>query len=284
MLPILKILGDGKNHERKEITNLLSSNNDLIQNDRPRRSHLMINAVLGYFKKAGIAELTAPKTFRISNRGKDLLRDKPKNITVELLRQFPEFDEFIKRRYKQVQKVEHKQIPVETIPEEAIDNAYEIHKQALADEIIDRIKQCSWQFFEILVTDLLVALGYGDPHEELHLKKGQADEGIDGIIKEDKLGLDIICLQAKKWEQTIGRPEVQKFAGSLESSRAKKGVFITTSSFSKEAKDYVDKIGKRIVLIDGRKLAELMIDYDIGVSKIQHYVLKKIDSDYFEEI
>ncbi|OGL44678.1 MAG: hypothetical protein A2161_16155 [Candidatus Schekmanbacteria bacterium RBG_13_48_7] len=130
----------------------------------------------------------------------------------------------------------------------------------------------------------MVKLGYGDPHEEMLLRKGQGDEGIDGIIKGDKLGLDYICIQAKKWENTVGRPEIQKFTGSLESSRAKNGVFITTSNFSKEAYDYVKKIEKHIVLIDGRKLADLMIDYDIGVSIIESFVIKKVDSDYFEEI
>ncbi len=284
MLPILEILGDGRDHERKEIANQLFSRYSLIQNDLPQRSALMINAVLGYFRKAKIADLPAPKTFRITNRGQDLLRSKPKKITVKSLRQFPEFDLFIKSRYKQVQAVDRKQKDGEMLPEEAIEIAYKIHKQTLVDEILERVRGCSWQFFELLVKDVLVAIGYGDIHEEMPLRRGLADEGIDGIIKEDKLGLDIICLQAKKWEQTVGRPEIQKFAGSIESSRASKGVFITTSSFSKEAKEYVEKIAKRIVLVDGRKFAELMIDHDIGVSKIRGYILKKIDSDYFDEI
>lgn len=284
MLPILEILGDEKDYERKKIAALLFSKYNLVQNDRPRRSFILINAVLGYFKKALIADLVSPKSFRITDRGKELLKRNPKEITVKSLRQFPEFDSFIKNRYKQELKVDPDQKVEETIPEELIDSTYKIHKQALADELLDRIKQCSWQFFEILVKDLLVVLGYGDPHEEMYFKKGPGDEGIDGVIKEDKLGLDIICLQAKKWENNVGRPEIQKFAGSLDSSRAKKGVFIITSCFSKEAKEYVERIEKRIVLIDGEKLADLMIDYDLGVSKIQNYVLKKIDNDYFEEI
>lgn len=284
MLPILKILGNNEEHERKNIVSQLSSEYTLVQHDRPKRSTLMINAVLGYLKISKTVDLTAPKTFRITNRGMDILKSKPEKITVELLRQFPEFDLFIKNRYKQVQKGDFEDKLGKRLPEEVIEAEYEIHKQALADEILDRIKQCSWQFFEILVMDLFVALGYGDPYEEMRLKKGQADEGIDGIIKEDKLGLDIICLQAKKWDHSVGRPEIQKFAGSIESSRAKKGVFITTSYFSKEALEYIEKIGKRIVLIDGEKLAELMIDYDIGVNKVQNYVLKKVDNDYYEEI
>ncbi len=160
MLPILEVLGDDKDNESKEIANLLSSQYDLIQNDRPKRSFLMINAVLGYFKKAIIADLTAPKTFRITHRGRDLLRSKPKNITVEFLRQFPEFDNFIKSRYKQVQKNDRKQIPIETLPEETIETAYEIHKQALADEILDCIKQCTLMAYRVSFLNIKIMPPY----------------------------------------------------------------------------------------------------------------------------
>ena len=147
--------------------------------------------------------------------------------------------------------------------------------------MLDKIKQGTWQFFEMLVKDILVAMGYGDPYDEGQLTQGPADGGIDGIIKEDKLGLDIICIQAKKWDNPVGRPEIQKFSGSLESKHAKKGVFITTSNVTAEAKEYVREIEKRIILIDGRRLSELMIDYDVGVDTLKTYNVKQVDNDYF---
>jgi len=159
-----------------------------------------------------------------------------------------------------------------------------VHKKSLAEELLDRVKQGTWQFFEMLVRDLLVAMGYGDPHDEGNLIKRGADEGIDGTIKEDKLGLDVICIQAKRWGNPVGRPELQKFAGSLESRHAKKGVFITTSVFTVEAQEYVQKIEKKIVLIDGKRLCELMIDYDVGVGTLKTYKLKQVDNDYFATV
>lgn len=148
----------------------------------------------------------------------------------------------------------------------------------------DRVKQASPRFFETLVIDLLVAMGYGGSRKDAGEAVGQSgDGGIDGIIKEDKLGLDAIYIQAKRWDSTVGRPLIQAFAGSLEGQRSRKGVFITTSQFSQEAKEYVNRIEKKIVLIDGEQLAQLMIDYAIGVTEIANYVVKRIDQDYFSE-
>jgi len=154
----------------------------------------------------------------------------------------------------------------------------------LADEVLDRVKSCSPSFFERLVVELLVKMGYGGSLADAGQAIGRSgDGGIDGIIKEDKLGLDVVCIQAKRWKTTVGSPEVQAFAGSMEGFRARKGVLLTTSTFSKQAEDYVTRIERKIVLIDGRQLAQLMIDYDIGVATARAYVVKKLDADYFDE-
>jgi restriction system protein len=167
-------------------------------------------------------------------------------------------------------------------PDEAIESAYDEIRDALADDLLEQVMNSSSTFFERLVLDLLLAMGYGDKLAErgTHLGKSH-DGGVDGIINEDKLGLDIICVQAKRWSGSVGRPVVQAFAGSMEAHRAKKGVLITTSSFSRDAYDYVDRIERKIVLIDGQKLAKLMIEYNIGVAIARTYAIKKIDSDYF---
>lgn len=280
MLPVLKVFFDKKEHKYHEIIEILTAKYDLIQRDKPKRSMIMINNSLGSFVKAKVLEKTEEKTFKILDRGIQLIEESPEKLSIKDLRQFKEFDEYIMSRYK---KNKSTCIDIGTeLPEDRIESAYEIFKTTLADDLLEKIKDCSWQFFEILVKDLLVAMGYGDPYDEARISKGAGDEGIDGVIKEDRLGLDSICLQAKKWENTVGRPEIQKFAGSIESKRARKGVFITTSNFSQEAYEYVNHIEKKIILIDGEKLAELMIDYNVGVSSSRTYILKKIDSDYFD--
>lgn len=155
---------------------------------------------------------------------------------------------------------------------------------ALADDLLEQVKKCTPLFFERLVVELLVAMGYGGSRADAGQAIGKAgDGGIDGIIKEDKLGLDVVCIQAKRWENTVGRPIVQAFAGSMDAFKAKKGVLITTSTFSKDAADYVKQIDKKIVLIDGSRLAELMIDHDIGVTTAHTYTVKRIEQDYFME-
>jgi restriction system protein len=280
MLPVLKVFVDKKEHKYHKIIEILTAKYDLVQRDKPKRSMIMINNSLGSFVKAKVLEKTEEKTFKILDRGIQLIEESPEKLSIKDLRQFKEFDEYIMSRYK---KNKPTSIDIGTeLPEDRIESAYEIYKSTLADDLLEKIKDCSWQFFEILVKDLLVAMGYGDPYDEARISKGAGDEGIDGVIKEDRLGLDSICLQAKKWENTVGRPEIQKFAGSIESKRARKGVFITTSNFSQEAYEYVNHIEKKIILIDGQKLAELMIDYNVGLSCSRTYILKKIDSDYFD--
>ncbi len=281
MLPVLKVFVDKKEHKYHEIIEIITAKYNLVQRDKPKRSMIMINNSLGSFVKAKVLEKAKEKTYKILDRGIQLIEESPEKLSIKDLRQFKEFNEYIMNRYKRVENTLIIDVDTE-LPEDRIESAYEIYKTTLADDLREKIKDCSWQFFEILVKDLLVAMGYGDPYDEARISKGAGDEGIDGVIKEDRLGLDSICLQAKKWENTVGRPEIQKFAGSIESKRVRKGVFITTSNFSKEAYEYVKHIEKKIILIDGQKLAELMIDYNVGLSCSKTYILKKIDSDYFD--
>jgi restriction system protein len=169
-------------------------------------------------------------------------------------------------------------------PNEILDRAHQTLRQSLAQDLLEKVKQASPVFFERLVVDLLLKMGYGGSRPDAgSVTRGGADGGIDGLIKEDKLGLDVIYIQAKRWSSTVGRPEIQAFAGSLEGNRAKKGVFMTTSQFSPDAKEYVAHIEKKIVLIDGAQLSEMMIDHDVGVSVGETYAVKRIDSDYFSE-
>lgn len=154
----------------------------------------------------------------------------------------------------------------------------------LATELLNRVKKSSPQFFERLVVELLLKMGYGGSREEAGEAVGASgDEGIDGLINEDRLGLDTIYLQAKRWEGTVGRPEIHKFVGALHSKRAKKGVFITTSAFSGEASEYVKNIEPKVILIDGKQLATYMIDFNVGVDLVASYDVKKLQSDYFDE-
>jgi restriction system protein len=172
----------------------------------------------------------------------------------------------------------------ESTPEEALEASFAKLQEGLATEILDSIMKCSAAFFERLVIDVIVKMGYGGSRREAGQAIGRAgDGGIDGIIKEDKLGLDIIYIQAKRWQGTVGRPEIQKFAGALLGQKAKKGIFITTSSFSGDAVNYVKNLDSKIILIDGRHLADLMIEYNVGVNPVATYEIKKVDSDYFIE-
>ncbi len=165
-----------------------------------------------------------------------------------------------------------------------IESGYKIIHQELATEILEKVRLCNPYFFEQIVIDLLINMGYGGSRSEHgKITKKSGDEGIDGIIKEDKLGLDLIYIQAKRWENPVGSQEIQKFAGALQGQRAKKGIFITTSRFSQSAEEYVNKIDSRIILIDGITLANLMIENNVGVSEKESYTIKKIDTDYFIE-
>jgi restriction system protein len=217
-----------------------------------------------------------------------VIKKNPARINVNFLRQFPEFLEFKKELIPvgavtgHEEKGESETWNVLT-PEEVMESGYDDLRTALTEELLEHVKSCSPTFFENLVIDLLVAMGYGGSPEDARRVGKSGDGGIDGVIKEDKLGLEAIYVQAKRWEGTIGRPMVQAFVGSLEGQKARKGVFITSSQFSDDAREYVKHLEKKVVLIDGKELATLMIEHGIGVAAVARYDVKRIDSDYFTE-
>lgn len=248
-----------------------------------------------YLKQAGLLESMRRGYFRITPRGKATLASGPKHIDTTLLLQFEEFRAFRARR-KEVGETsisdqsgavvatpaEVDLLPQQT-PEDMLASAYRRLRGDLELELLDQVKQASLAFFERLVIDLLVSMGYGGSRQDAGRAIGKSgDGGIPGIIKEDKLGLDVIYVQAKRWEGTVGRPEIQKFAGALQGQRANKGVFITTSSYSREAIEYAGVISSKIILVDGQQLTALMIDHNVGVSTVGMYELKRMDNDYFE--
>ncbi|HRR40005.1 MAG TPA: restriction endonuclease [Syntrophales bacterium] len=242
-----------------------------------------------YMKKAGLLEATRRGFYRITDRGRDLLKKQPEAINVKLLKQYPEFLEF--QRLKGTRGGDKATEPKGTsdlsaiTPSEALESAYENLRDELAGELLGRLKKISPSFFERVVVELLVKMGYGGSRADAGKAIGRSgDGGVDGIIKEDKLGLDVVYIQAKRWDNNpVGRPDVMQFAGALQAQRATKGIFITTSRFTDDARSYVSQIGSKIVLIDGEQLTNLMIEYDVGVSTVSLYPVKKVDGDYFEE-
>lgn len=212
-----------------------------------------------------------------------MLKQNPGTIDNRFLRQFPEFVAFTKKEREDTEREDIVENSGKT-PRESLDDAYRFLQRNLAQEVLDRVRGCSPEFFEQLVIDLLVAMGYGGTRADAAQVVGRTgDEGIDGTIKQDRLGLDVVYVQAKRWADPVSRPRIQEFAGALAGRRASKGVYITTSRFTKDAKEYADAIGMKIVLIDGAQLAEYMIEHNIGVSAEATYIVKRIDSDYFIE-
>ena len=290
MLPFLKYLADKEEHSLRETIEHLSSFFELTDLEKkellPSGQQTVLDNRVGwartYLKKAQLIESTKRGYFRITDRGIELLGQNPIKINIALLLRYPEFVEF-KKEKSQGEDIDTNEVSADTLtPEETLEYSFQKISKDLASELLNRIKGCSPRFFENLVVELLVSMGYGGSKKDAGQAVGKSgDGGIDGIIKEDKLGLDIIYIQAKRWEGTVGRPEIQKFVGALQGHRARKGVFITTSHFSKDAIEYVSMIESKIVLIDGDQLATLMIDFNLGVSKIASYEIKKIDSDYF---
>lgn len=295
-LPILRFLGDGKEHTLKETVEAAAAAQGLSEEDLKEllpsgKQRIIDNRVswaLTYMTKARLIERPQRGKHRITQRGLDVLAKKPDRIDIKYLLQFPEFAEFRARPKKdssdETAETEHESHPAVATPEETIQEAYDQLRGALADELMELILGASPYFFEKLVVELLVKMGYGGSLRDAGQAVGKSgDGGIDGIIKEDVLGLDAIYIQAKRWENTVGRPEIQKFVGALLGKQAKKGVFITTSNFSKEASEYAKIADMKVVLIDGEKLTDLMIDFDLGVSKAETYELKHVDGDYFAD-
>lgn len=240
-----------------------------------------------YLTQAGVLESPKRGKLHISDRGRKILSEFPTRIDIKYLEQFEEFQEFRQASNKsRTEKVTHADAAQasSTTPEETLEQAYQQLRDEVANELLHLIKDNTPEFFEKLVVYLIVSMGYGGSVKEAgKATRKTADEGIDGVIKEDRLGLETIYLQAKRWEAAVGRPEIQKFVGALHGQRAKKGVFITTSRFSKEALDYVGQIDPKVVLIDGADLVQLMIDNNVGVGSAAVYEIKKVDTDFFIE-
>jgi restriction system protein len=298
MLPLLKFSSDQKGHHVREMIDylagefqlsaeekrrLLPSGNDIIFDNKVKWSRL-------YIGKAGLLESTKTGYWKITKRGLQVLSQNPPKIDVKFLEQFPEYREWRKTTSRETKGETTGKVKVveEKTPEEDVEYGCQQMRNELVQRLLIRIKNASPKFFETLVVELLVKMGYGgskkDAKDAGAVVGGSGDEGIDGVIKQDRLGLDVIYIQAKRWENTtVSGSELQKFVGALEEKRANKGVFITTSNFTKSANECVEKIGKQVVLIDGEELAKLMIDYDIGVSRVKAYEIKRLDSDYFTE-
>jgi restriction system protein len=293
MLPLLDFASDQKEHSIREAIEKLAEQFNLREAERKEllpsgRQATFDNRVAWartYMKKAGLVESTRRGHFKITSRGLEALKKKPQAINVKFLQQYPEFVEF--RSQSSVQGEElggPEPQPTEETPIEVIEAAYQTIRSGLASELLEQVMGCSPNFFERLVVDLLVKMGYGGTRKDAGQAVGKSgDEGIDGIINEDRLGLEVVYIQAKRWKDTVGRPEIQKFVGALQGQNARKGIFITTSSFSSAAIEYVKALQNKVVLIDGEMLASLMIDNSVGVSLVEAYEVKRVDSDYFSE-
>jgi len=292
LLPLVRHCGDGQEHTTSDTVETLATEFSLSEDERKSLlpsgvQKVFVNRVAwakSHLKMAGLLESPRRGVFKITPRGLEVLQKKPTSINLKFLHQFPEYIQFRSTRRTQAEISDEVDNGHVGTPEESLDVAYAKIRDDLAADILQRLRTCSPAFFERLVVEVIVKMGYGGSRQDAGKAIGKSgDGGIDGMIKEDKLGLDAIYIQAKRWENTVGRPEIQKFVGALTGQRARKGLFITTSDFSREAHDYVSRIETKVVLIDGETLAQLMIDHNVGVSTITTYELKKIDTDYFTE-
>ncbi len=295
MLPLLRLLSDKNEHSLQEADDKLSEHFNLTESERgellPSGQQPVFRNRLGwartYMKKAGLLTTPSRAKFVITERGLSLLNENPKEISAQYLTRYQEFVDFksIKKTKDNGEELDGNEfIPTDKTPEEALEYAYQKLRFELAKEVIDVVKNCSPGFFEKLVVDLVVRMGYGGSRKDAGEALGKSgDGGIDGIVKEDKLGLDTIYLQAKRWENSVPVKEIRDFTGALASKKAKKGIFITTSSFPQSVYDFVNQVEYKIVLINGEQLANLMIEYNVGLSSVNEYQVKKIDFDYFEE-
>jgi restriction system protein len=293
MLPLLSALADGDEHEVATLRDRIAASLKLTDTDRaellPSGKQSVFDNRVGwakfYLDKAGLVVSTRRGVYKITDLGEKALGQKPSRIDRAFLLQFDSFKEFIQREREDDQEVEATPEPAGVAtPEEVLETAYrQIRKKVEADLLL-AVAKASPRFFEKLVVELLVKMGYGGDIKDAGKALGRShDGGLDGLIKEDHLGLDAIYIQAKRWQNNVGRPELQSFSGSLDSEHARKGVFITTSTFTAEAREYVKRIEKKIVLIDGTQLAAYMVDFGIGVNPVTSYEIKRVDSDYFTE-
>lgn len=299
-LPVLTELTDGIERTTKTVRHLVANQLALTPEDlaevlpsggQTRFANRVAWAHV-YLKQAGLLESVRRGVYRITERGRQVLAAPPDKITVQFLEQYPEYREFRARAHSSegpipqtlvTDAADKSDAPLLT-PDEQIRTGYQLLRSNLATQLLERVRQASPAFFETLVVKLLVAMGYGGSYEDAAKVVGQSgDGGIDGIIKEDRLGLESIYVQAKRWEATVGRPTIQQFAGALQGHRARKGVVLTTSNFSREATEYAKSLQTTIVLIDGVQLADYMIEFGVGVNEVDTIKLKRLDEDYFGE-
>jgi len=299
MLPLLRQLKDGKEYKLDVIVDLMAKEFNITDEQRkellPSGQTFVFGSRVGwartYLKKAGLIDTPKRGYLKITETGLNVLKQNPNGINIAYLKQFPAFQDWqnIKKDESSnnidIEAIQSESINIQT-PEELLETSYQSIRKDLAQEILDKILNLSPAFFERLVVELLVKMGYGGSIQDAGRAIGKSgDEGIDGTIKEDKLGLDVIYIQAKRWQpgNVVGRPEIHKFIGALVGQGAKKGIFLTTSSFTKDAIGFIPKSEMKIVLIDGMQLSQLMIDYNVGVTLQHQYEIKRIDNDYFEE-
>jgi restriction system protein len=294
MLPLLQLAADGKEHRLRDVVDGLADDFGLSDEERKqllpsgRRATFVdrVGWARTYMQQAGLLKAPSRGYFKITDRGLQMLEQNPEVINDKLLEQYQEFRDF--KAKSKTKSASGKLAPVATTlkqtPQEIMEDAYATIRSSLASDLIEQIMQSSPSFFERLVLDLLVKMGYGGTRQEAaEAVGGSGDEGIDGIIHEDRLGLETLYIQAKRWQNTVGRPEIQRFVGALHGKNARKGVFITTSDFTKEASDYAKALQDKVILINSEMLADLMIDYGVGVAGGQVYEIKRMDSDYFNE-
>jgi restriction system protein len=299
MLPVLREFADGRERATKDFRQGVADRLNLTADDvaevlpsggQTRFSNRVAWAVV-YLRQAALLELVRRGVYRITPRGQEVLAAPPDLINMKFLERYPEYRDFRARQSTSdgtneepaAASTEQRAGPLLT-PDEQIRAGYELLRASLASQLLERVKKARPAFFENLVVELLVAMGYGGSYEDAAKVVGKSgDGGIDGIIKEDRLGLESIYVQAKRWDATVGRPAVQQFAGALHGHHARKGVMITTSGFSREAMDYAKGSQITMVLIDGVQLATLMIEFGVGVSDVETIRLKRLDEDYFGE-
>jgi restriction system protein len=294
MRPLLKVLSDNKEWRMRDVAETLASRFELSPEERaemlPSGQQTLFNNRVAWAKthlKAAALLLNPTRgKVSLSDEGRRVLATNPDGINCRFLRQYPSYLDLVGRpRSEEPERGEAVEVDDSNqTPLELMDESFQALRRATADDLLVKLKACSAGFFEKVVVKLLQAMGYGGVAGEALVTGRSGDAGIDGIIKEDKLGLDVVCIQAKRWEGTVGRPVVQGFVGSMDFVRARKGVILTTSQFSRDATDFVDRIeGKKVVLIGGPQLADLMIDHNVGVLPTKSYELKEVSNDFFDE-
>ena len=291
--PLLGFAGDGEEHATRDAVECLSHGFGLSPDERDQLipsgyRTVMLNNVAwarAHLNKAGLIENTQKGMFKITAQGKSLLEEGPNPLDIRTLNaRLPEQAERESNEETNLRDATTPDTCPPVAPEDAIVKALELINERLINDVLDRVRSVPPAFFEQLVLDLLIKMGYGGSRREAASRLGRTgDGGIDGTIIEDRLGLDTIYVQAKRWQGTVGRPEIQKFAGALVGRHANKGVFITTSIFSAEARAFAETFSTRIVLIDGVTLSRLMVEYGLGVSTVATYDIKRLDRDYFDK-